>query len=263
LSETNKSVLDGTEGVYLGPTYLSGGNLEWTQLQLDRRMMVDPLFDVHVHSEVVGTNLNITADITAREALALNDEVIVYVVMVEDNLTIGSETFHSVMRKFLPEDETQGTIGVEFNQTWFANMTETVSTSWDFGSLDPANLEAIVFVQNNNTGEIYQAGSTRPIDHICEPSVSAEEVVRNLKDVRLFPNPASTSVQVVFNNPLDDEYEWQLTTIDGTVVSEGILPKGSDQARLDTHKFASGMYIFSVGDGNRIFTNEKIIIVND
>ena len=159
--------LDGT--AFTGSSY-SGALANLTQTTIDNRYSVASPFDLQV-SHSLSTGLDsayITVDLTASQALDIGNETMkLHVLLVEKEINFtaapgsnGETSFESVMRKMYPDGN-----GTTIASAW----TNTQNQSWNFDVAIPSyvydmtEVAILVFVQNNNTKEVYQAGISQPL----------------------------------------------------------------------------------------------------
>ena len=89
--------------------------------------------------------------------------------------------------------------------TGLSQGSVSITESWSFNAseIDPAELIVVVFVQDEETGEIFQAASvnssvitgiTNPVSGIGELSFS------------VYPNPSSGKAYLLFSESLQEDY---------------------------------------------------------
>jgi hypothetical protein len=139
--------------------------------------------------------------------------------------------------------------------------------TWDFGSVtgvsyNPNNLKVVVFVQNRNTGEVYQVATSRNLNIFNGP-VTIDEIAaadgKEIMDMNLYPNPAQNMFNVEFNEELQGEYEWKVVDITGRILRRGIAQPGTKVFQVNTENFSPGMYIFSINN-ETVYAQRKVII---
>ena len=74
----------------------------------------------------------------------------------------------------------------------------------------------------------------------------------------LYPNPASTSVQLQFNKPLTGKVKIEVSDATGKVVMRKWV-KGSDVITLSTSKLAAGSYVVKVVSGGEEYVQKLIV----
>ena len=85
------------------------------------------------------------------------------------------------------------------------------------------------------------------------------QAVRNMN---LFPNPARNLVNIQFDNPLSQDYDWSIVDLNGRVLREGTMRTGEQKMSVETYDWPSGMYVFVVKDP-RFKIYRKFVIMRD
>lgn len=83
----------------------------------------------------------------------------------------------------------------------------------------------------------------------------------NPADFDLYPNPASTSVNIDFAKTLDDNYAIKIYNNLGQVISQSEINAGADNVQIDVSDIPKGAYYISLegGNGEKILTKKLII----
>ncbi|MEM6724478.1 MAG: PKD domain-containing protein, partial [Bacteroidota bacterium] len=224
----------------------------WQQIDLDQQALPDPLFNILLPpASVSGSTISASAVITANEDLSL-DTLDVHLVIVEDNVVVGSRTLQGVLREMLPD-----AAGTPFVQAWSAGETANISYSYTFDPtvVDANNLEVIAFIQDRETQEVVQANSTRDLSIF----VDVEEPIETFS-LAVFPNPASHMINLNFDQTIPETIQWQLNDALGRVIDGGELDPGNYNYQLPTTQWPDGFYFLQVGSEDMGFRIEKIII---
>lgn len=91
----------------------------------------------------------------------------------------------------------------------------------------------------------------------CETS-SVESKTSNFQ-FKLFPNPASQSVYLVYDNPQKERYSVVIYRVDGLIVNQ-ISNIIENEVLIDLANFASGLYYFQVYEQDNLIFSDKLII---
>lgn len=129
---------------------------------MDTRAGIAADFDVTVSHTLSAdySSVDVTAVLSASNTVN-NANLVAHVVVVEKEIIFatapgsnGEKEFYNVMKKMLPSSAGQ-TLGA----TWSNGTTVVLSESWNLANVyNVAELGVVVFIQDNNTKEVLQAG---------------------------------------------------------------------------------------------------------
>ncbi|MFZ5941304.1 MAG: hypothetical protein ACOYXB_12105, partial [Bacteroidota bacterium] len=151
-----------------------------------------PKFDLKLNVSKESDHLRVTAKITANESMNV-DKLQLNLAVVESEVTTytggnGDALFRNVVLAMLP-----GPAGTLFEQDWELNAVAEKSYSWTYSNVeDPDDIKVIGFIQNYETGRIYQS-----VSEDGSGSTSVSENFVSLHELLLYPNPATSEVIVV------------------------------------------------------------------
>ena len=94
------------------------------------------------------------------------------------------------------------------------------------------------------------------------PQCAASTNVRNLvleTNLKVVPNPFSSSVTIFFDNPKNESYDLFITDITGKLVRSVQNIRGN-QVRIDRRSMTAGMYIANLRDRTGRFTTAKLMV---
>jgi PKD repeat protein len=137
-----------------------------TTATINTRYAVASPFDLTVSFSVTGGVITATTDIACTQAVS--GTLVLHVAVIEKHIGFGSAPgsngevdFHNVMKQMLPS-----TSGTALAGSWAVGNTQSISESWTLSNVyDNNELAVIVFIQDNVTKEVHQAGyasSTTP-----------------------------------------------------------------------------------------------------
>ncbi|MDD5570394.1 MAG: PKD domain-containing protein [Bacteroidales bacterium] len=155
VSSVPKSVMD-------GDVLASAAN----QTSLNSHAAVSSPFTVQVFHEIVGGI--ITVEMIVTKTAATTGTLTAQIAVIEEQMvygtapgTNGETTFHNVFKKFLPNY--YGTTINNLN----VGESQTITKSWTYTNvMDPANLRAVAFIQDNSTKDVLQSGISSPKSNI-------------------------------------------------------------------------------------------------
>ncbi len=215
-------VIDGNVAQGNPGTLFAGGQSS----TMDTRATVASDFDITVSHAFTGAGVDVTAVITATNAVA-NANLKAHVVIVEKEISFanppgsnGETEFYNVMKAMLPTSA-----GTDLGDVWSNGTTEVLTESWNIANVyNVSELAAIVFVQDDVTKEIMQANisevmtSTLNLDAgvtSTNPSGSDYETVicntNNQPQITLsnFGNTTLTSADINYSvNGTQATYNW-------------------------------------------------------
>lgn len=206
---------------------------------MDTRATIPSDFDITVTHQFTGSAVNVTAVITATNAVT-NANLKAHVVVVEKEIIFanppgsnGETEFYNVMKAMLPTSA-----GTDLGDVWSNGTTEVLQESWTAANVyDVSQLAAIVFVQDDVTKEIMQTNISEVMTSTinqdagiasANPSGSAYETVicntSNQPQITLtnYGNTALTSADINYSiNGTQATYNWtgNIGTFGSEVVS--------------------------------------------
>jgi hypothetical protein len=251
-----------------GMTIGNAESVNINQNDLDYDMLQFPDFDIDVSIPVASSANEITVNWTIE---ALNNldtaEYIVHTAIVQDSGSIrysngASHERLSLLRKSLPN-----AAGESFNQPFNVGDIITGSSSWSYGSMinvdrfKPSELEAIVFVQNYETKEIYQVKTTQDLTVYSVPMEELKgDISTEIVEVNVYPNPSSDLFTIDFGKPLEGSYQWRLVDVTGRVLIDDEVTSGTDKFTITTDKLVSGTYFFVIKN-EKVYTHRKLVVL--
>ena len=229
---------------------------------LDMQMLEDGKFRIKLNPVIISNGtINVSAAVIATKDLDYQDYLF-HIVVTED--TIQSTQNHrmlSVARKMIPDPA-----GTVLPNIWVAGDSIPVAGSWQFSgstvSYNPNRLKVVVFVQNQNTKEVYQVATSRNLNIFNGPvaidDIEPEEGLE-IVDLNLYPNPTRDQFTIEFASELLAEYEWRVVDVLGRTLQRGVAQPGTKAFTVQTDNFSPGMYIFSINN-ETVYTQRKVII---
>jgi hypothetical protein len=270
VSQPPAAIMDGILGNYFG-TQFNGNYNRITATELDRRSLEDPLFDIQVN-ELAATSDSIKLSVQftyIQSTVPLNTPVTYQVALIEDSLFIGPKLYTNVVRKLL-----LGSEGQTVNTSWSQGTSATIAVNSILNipiGVNNNHLWVVVFVQDRNTKRIHQA-VLKKIQQVKSQTtivgVEDDPVLAQVKDLVVFPNPASNKVnfgiESGFGNvtPIQG-YTWSIIDQRGVEVLRGTLNEDlSEPQQVELDRLANGMYIVTFSKGNRVVVQKKLAVMN-
>ena len=96
----------------------------------------------------------------------------------------------------------------------------------------------------------YQSDCETITSSISAKSLQKDTVLTyyNLFDLVISPNPANTFLNVQLNTQQQQNYQWQVISIDGKSVLLSDQIRSHNQAKIDISMIAIGVYLFAIND---------------
>jgi hypothetical protein len=207
--------------------------------------------------------VRIFADITAKEDI--DTSFVVHIAVVEkeilpDQIGIsgfpesGESIFYNTLRKLLPN-----AAGTRFIGSKVQGSQISVNETWDpTNVVDPdgtANLQVIVFIQDEVSKEILQATSIS----FTEDIVLAVEQELNDKGVALYPNPADRKLTIILGEKLLKDERAIIFDNTGKRIEEIDLRTGQVLIELNTINYRPGIYLFTLPTETGAITKRFVI----
>lgn len=160
----------GYYNILFAPTTIVDGNLRPTSTdsndvknKIFSELAKVPQFIIDVSASYAGSNYTINISVDVKDITNIDfSKLVLHSVVTETNIEFatppgsnGETKFYDVMRKMLPSN--QGESLASINQVGVYNFQRqvTLNSAWIQN-----NINTVVFIQNKDTKEIYQAGST-------------------------------------------------------------------------------------------------------
>lgn len=252
-------------GINEAPTVRLDGDFEpgtissWLPSSYDQATLKPSPVEINIETTNETENsIDVSAVINVKTALDAN--TIVHIAVVEELVTSveapnGESEFTFVVRKMLPS-----AAGTKFEEPLMENEQIVVNGSWTNPSFfDGADAAVVVFLQNENTKEVYQAETHENVD--VPGAVTAVATENFGQEIRLYPNPANESVKLELGNNIKRSGGLVIYDTFGKVVYSKRI---TDNAKLtiDTRDFAQGLYHIEFEAANGPPIRRRFMIVH-
>ena len=229
-------------------------------VEVDRRALVDPLFDLTLTElPTAATNLiSIKLSISARQNT--NTPLIAQVSLIENQ----TGTFKNVLRKQLFGADGE-TITLVFNKgDSLSKQNDNILINVPI--TNPGQLTLVGYIQDKNTKEIYQSIVIPASSKQGSPIVGLEEqaIPTTLNGISVYPNPANGSFY--FGIPADhtsEGFSWKLIDQRGITLKsgdfEGLI---NNTKQVDVTGYANGIYFIMLSGPGKSVVYRKILIMN-
>ena len=165
----------------------------------------------------------------------------------------GETVFHNILRKMLPS--ANGTTKTTFTPGVYVNISKSYTfQSNEFENL--SNLQAIVFVQNSVTKEIYQSAFASAPNAINQGSQNQDGITN------LFPNPANDFSQLNYYTKNAAEVSLSIYDANGRLIKDSAIKKvasGKHRMMIDSRSFSQGIYFIKLNIDNKLYYSKLIV----
>jgi hypothetical protein len=195
---------------------------------------------------------------------SLSNPVTFQALLVESDIVVdGSPDLRkNVVRKFLFNTE-----GLTTTKTW--NETEEQILDIDYTMSvpinDPENLYLVIFAQDKKTTRILQSSIVKaPMKEGVQPVGTIEDpALAEIKDINLYPNPASKVVNFHLGRSTTKEYTWSIVDQRGVTMSQGKVERDlSIPQQVDVKNLANGVYFVQFALGDKTVLYKKLVVMN-
>ena len=286
ISEPIHSVLDGSNDIQFG---FNGRYNEpsFSEQLVDSRSLVDAPFNIET-IEIVNTTQNIVEVKWVISSNQVIDKPIrVYTVVVEEQVILqNGDIAFNVIKHMMPD-----ATGLSWIQDWQFNPATGIGTTVDIASFlsangmdgetsliwdineefidiyDPTQLAVMVFIQDQETNEIYQAGYRKINDNKeGQLPVAIEDVLTSeLNNITIFPNPVLNDLHFIMDDNYilsRDDFYWKIIDQRGLTMMEGELFFRNGRITISTEAIPNGLYHLVMGVRGRPLIYRKIAVMH-
>ena len=217
-----------------------------------KRMLEESQFKVSVKQEATGNNLEVSASIKSLSDLS-NIKLSARIAVVEKGV---SDTIPNVLRTMLPDPA-----GILFVEEWNKNDSVMVYQTWTIPEgVNSDSIVTIVYLQDEETKEIYQAGYADEFSAVT----SIENRTNSLASVSYvaYPNPVSGQLTIRLVNTINEDIYVRLYNNTGSLVKTEKIWKGTDRIEINTDDLPVGVYYLKLQSEDKLFSTKKIIKSN-
>ncbi|NJO03774.1 MAG: T9SS type A sorting domain-containing protein [Bacteroidia bacterium] len=215
--------------------------------------MIEPRVEITLNAPQAAGGLQLSATVSRREGLdSIPEMLIVQMALVEKLATSPSNglTYRHIVRKLIPDAAGAARL------SW-SDLDALVEQTWQpTVDISPGDFFVLVFVQGEDSKEIYQAAMA-DINfalQATEAGLRAAELTPdevNNQQVHIYPNPTSGDISIYFERELAQEMPWQLWDAQGIQHGQGWVPKAGQEIHIPTWAYPAGMYILQIGQARK------------
>jgi hypothetical protein len=263
ISQPPTTIMDGIQS-----DYFNGFTASINDEELDRRALEDPSFSVQIdtiNASTSNTEVKLAITYTYIDAKQILDRpVILHAALIERGVNGNG----NVVRKLL-----LGSEGTTVRRTWTAGEFELANIAYtiDVPIVDPDNLYIVAFVQelleppyqtrNILQSTIVKYNRKKGITIVGLPD---DPVNGELRDLSIYPNPASQQINFSSTINLSRMYTWEMIDQRGVTVLSGNLNQDFSVGpqRVDISGVANGIYFIAIQTGDNAVVHRKIAVMN-
>jgi len=257
VSQPPYTIMDGK----LEPGKFTGLYNEINKIEIDRRALVEPVFDLQLTDlpTAENTKMSVSLKLTARQAYTR--PVLINVALLEKDVS----GFKNVLRKNL---FTPAGLVIELPFTALQSVThEALDVVLDVPIVDPNNLMLVGYVQDLQSNEILQSVVMRTgvAPKQTDPITAVDDTpaLAMLKSIQVFPNPASLE----FNFGLPAEMApgtcWKILDQRGITVLKGDFEGAINGIKpVDISGLANAVYYVVMTSPQGATVHRKLVVVN-
>jgi hypothetical protein len=243
----------------------AGGNFhfDYSDKPLDTTLvkiqsLFDPLFSMHLSTNMMDEMLTADAELVPLDTIT--DRLITLHMAILEHLVTGvtgsngDTEFESVLKTMLPD--------TSFSDDWYPGQgSKTISRKWSYkNTYNTDELRVVAFLQDENTGEVYQAA----IDQYDIPlGINQHEAGDGTQanHFMLYPNPACNEVYIRFDDLPDRKSRADLYDSKGNLVYTIQLNCGALLHSIPVAGYPEGLYFMRITSENTYIGLQKLILV--
>jgi hypothetical protein len=261
VSFTSTAIMDGIQGQYFGKTF-NGTYSLIDSVELDRRALEDPMFTI-----TPSIDMNPEGPLTGSVTFVYNgvnpdpNPKILHAVLVEDSVLLSGYHMNAV-RKLLWEPQ-----GLRPEITWTTGASYTADINFNMRTAvdQPEHLSLVIFVQDKNTQQILQSIVVEAPNKQGDPITGVPENPNgtDLNKLKVYPVPASATLNLRMDEVLTRNYEWQIIDSRGVELTKGSLNRDLRQGQsIDITRIPNGIYFLRIQASDREVYYRKIAVMN-
>ena len=224
------------------------------------RALVEPYFNIDISQDQVNSDLSIEVEVSSVFTIGPLD-LTLHVAILETEIPAsvigqgGDVVYRNVVRRLLPDAG-----GTLLPVNWGGGQAESYSFSWAIENVfDSENLALVAFIQDENTQEIYQVGTSSEFG--LPTFIELPERSENRPAMVFYPNPASDYLFIEFPESLAGDYILEVFNLSGNMVYTDMLRGGRSNYEFNTKDLARGVYLFRIRNNYGILGTARINIV--
>jgi len=250
-------------------TLLSGGftsdrRFDYDALELEEKRikteyLSDSKFYLNGRSEFRDNNqLHIEIQVAARENIPLS-EITLHIAVIEERITgitgeNGEKVFESVVKDLVPD-----AAGTTLYRSWEKNVPVEIIENWQIADVyDPQQLRVVTFLQDEITGEIYQADLDTAGQFLSVEDLFAGPGANN--HFALYPNPAGEETHLRLKEPAQEDLVIDVFNNLGAFVLSVNLEPNTAEKLMNVSALPAGLYMVRLRKNNIMLGTAKLAV---
>ena len=232
----------------------------FNESDLHQRALIDPYFKIYISQNQVNNDLSIELELKSIFSFGPVD-LTLHVAVLETEVTAsqvglpGNNVYRNVVRKLLPNAG-----GTFLPASWTANQTASYSLSWTIENvINAENLALVAFIQNENTKEIYQVGTSSEFG--IPTFIDLPDQVIKEPSIIFYPNPAADYLFIEFQKTIVEDHILEIYNLSGRIIHTDILKGGRSNYEFNTSVLSRGIYFFIIKNNRDTLSTARIMIM--
>ena len=215
----------------------------------------DPKIEIKIQSSITGNNLSAKINLVAKDSLPAGEKIL-FVVLYEKLVDLSGKNYVNVVKAVLPDAG-----GTAIYQAWNVNPEDTTKIEYNFvhnvSNMNMDVLRVAAFLQNDQTGEIYQAAT----NDTSTVLVGINPGINFSKSFEIYPNPAHDRVNLVFNGEFEKASSLQIYDQFGRKVYEVEIAPYEEYKSLEISHLTMGLYYIRLSSKGNLQAEVKKLII--
>ncbi|MCF8380516.1 MAG: T9SS type A sorting domain-containing protein [Bacteroidales bacterium] len=209
-----------------------------------KQSLLEPLFEIGLNVSYGQEQLMATVDLKALYSLEEAErilQVVVYEKIIDDVvMPNGQMKFRNVVKDMIPN-----AAGKAYFNAWEEGESVSEQYSWNYQDVyDPEMLRIAVFIQNDNTKQVYQAATD---DKSFFPTGIQGSLVDAI-EMNLYPNPAREFVYLKLSAFYNEAFNLEIFDHMGRIIEQREWLPGSQLERIELDQYIQGVYLIRLRD---------------
>ena len=216
--------------------------------------LYDPLFEIELTLE------NNTLKTKIKPLQNISRNMTLFVVSKEEFITktgLNRDTIKHIVNKFHPD-----ITGLSLKDNWRIGIDEMIDLQIHIYRVEKIeDVSLVVFIQDDDTKEVYQVESLRLQASNNNLVTSASIVAEPVDNFILYPNPTTKILNIKFETVLMETLPWRIYDSKGRLLQKGQFQSGLKMYMISLEDtYSAGIYILEFITKDEQHSNETFII---